>query len=62
MEDRVQGPFYIEADEFGFGWDCIAERDDLISASRTASRVVKSWEIRNNERRVRILDKDGKEL
>jgi hypothetical protein len=55
-------PYHVETDELDFGWDCVHSTDELIEASRLASRLTKSWQLRGDERKVRILDRNGKEL
>jgi hypothetical protein len=59
---RYEPPYTVEADELGFGWDNYGSTDELVEATRLASRLTKSWVIRGNEKRVRILDREGKEL
>ena len=55
-------PYHVEADELGLGWDSYGSTEELVEAARLASRLVRSWQIRGDERRVRILDRDGTEL
>lgn len=50
------GPFNVEIDEFGQGWDAIRCTDTLIEASRFASRTLRhDWRVGRDARRVRIL-------
>jgi len=60
--EEYEPPFHVEADELGIGWDNHGSTNELLKATRYASRLVRSWQMRGDERRVRILDKNGKEL
>lgn len=49
------GPFNVEIDEFGQGWDAIRRTDTLVEATRFASRTLRhDWRVARNERRIRI--------
>lgn len=55
------GPFAVEVDEIGAGWDCVAAFPTLLEASRHASRLlVRDWTLRRDERRARIIGPDGR--
>ena len=49
------GPFNVEIDELGQGWDAARCTETLIEATRFASRMLRlDWTLRCDERRIRI--------
>ncbi len=56
------GPFCVEIDEFGQGWDALRRVDTLVEASRLASRTLRrDWRVARNWRRIRIEGPRGVE-
>ena len=54
------GPFNVEIDELGMGFDCVALLPDLLSAAHKASELVRGWEIRGDSSRIRLESPEGR--
>lgn len=49
------GPFNVEVDDLGMGFDSVALKATLLEASRHASRMLRrDWGLRGDSRRIRI--------
>lgn len=54
------GPFNVEIDELGMGFDAVALKPTLLEASRLASYILRrQWSIHGDSRRIRLHGPDG---
>lgn len=54
------GPFNIEIDDLGMGFDSIALVPDLLAAARTASHILRTdWQVGGDSRRIRLHSGEG---
>ena len=54
------GPFNIEIDDLGMGFDSVALVPDLLTAARKASRILRTdWQIGRDSRRIRLESREG---
>jgi hypothetical protein len=54
------GPFNVEIDDLGMGFDAIALHPELLPASRRASWILRrEWSIRGDSRRIRLHGPSG---
>jgi hypothetical protein len=59
---QYEPPYHIETDELGIGWDWAYSTSDITEAFRLASEITKSWQMRGDEGKVRITDRNGNEF
>lgn len=54
------GPWNVEIDEFGLGFDSVAVTASVREAARKASRLLRhDWRTGRDPRRVRVMGPDG---
>lgn len=54
------GPFNIEIDDLGMGFDSVDLVDDMLSASRKASDILEDeWKVGHDSRRIRLHGPTG---
>lgn len=54
------GPFNIEIDDLGMGFDSVGLVPDLLTAAKTASRILRNdWQVGGDSRRIRLHGPTG---
>ncbi len=54
------GPFNIEIDDLGMGFDSVALVPDLLTAARKASHILRDdWQVGGDIRRIRLESREG---
>ncbi len=53
------GPFNVEIDELGMGFDLVAFYPEFLPAVRKARELLRGWEIRGDTRRIRLYGPTG---
>jgi acyl carrier protein len=56
----LEEEFNIEIDDLGMGFDSVALVPDLLTAARTASRILRTdWQVGRDSRRIRLESREG---
>lgn len=53
------GPFNVEIDDLGMGFDAVGFFPDFLPAVTKARELLRGWEIRGDTRRIRLHGPDG---
>lgn len=53
------GPFTVEIDEGPVGFNPVSLHQDFLSATRKASQLLRGWQLRGDQRRIRLVGPDG---